>query len=164
MVSTSRIHLNFHGQKKAAVAGGLKVDNREASNRVDRSHSMSKVDAISNGRESLIKSKRFKSSRKNLPCGGAAPAQFAAGRGVDRSGLEELACRVARGAFARQLHLDPANLGLQQRDTLGELLHRQQAEILADVMSDFLPRSVVVVGCHWLLLGFHGVEKCSTAK
>jgi hypothetical protein len=29
-------------QKKAAVSGGLKVDNREASNRVDRSHSMSR--------------------------------------------------------------------------------------------------------------------------
>jgi hypothetical protein len=28
--------------KKAAVSGGLKVDNREASNRVDRSHSMSR--------------------------------------------------------------------------------------------------------------------------
>jgi hypothetical protein len=43
------------GHKKgAAVAGGSKV-NREASNRVDRSHSMSRtLDAISNGRESLI--------------------------------------------------------------------------------------------------------------
>jgi hypothetical protein len=29
-------------QKKAAVSGGYKVDNREASNRVDRSHSVSK--------------------------------------------------------------------------------------------------------------------------
>jgi len=29
-------------QKKAAITGGLKVDNREASNRVDRSHSMSR--------------------------------------------------------------------------------------------------------------------------
>jgi hypothetical protein len=28
-------------KKGAAVAGGSKVDNREASNRVDRSHSMS---------------------------------------------------------------------------------------------------------------------------
>jgi hypothetical protein len=42
------------GQKKgAAVAGGSKV-NREASNRVDRSHSMSRtLDATSNDRESL---------------------------------------------------------------------------------------------------------------
>jgi hypothetical protein len=37
----------------AAVAGGSKV-NREASNRVDRSHSMSKMDAYSNEGESLI--------------------------------------------------------------------------------------------------------------
>jgi hypothetical protein len=29
-------------QKRAAVAGGFEVDNREASNRVDRSHSVSK--------------------------------------------------------------------------------------------------------------------------
>jgi hypothetical protein len=30
------------GKKRAAVAGGFEVDNREASNRVDRSHSVSK--------------------------------------------------------------------------------------------------------------------------
>jgi hypothetical protein len=29
-------------QKRAAVSGGFEVDNREASNRVDRSHSVSK--------------------------------------------------------------------------------------------------------------------------
>jgi hypothetical protein len=41
-------------EKRAAVAGGSKV-NREASNRVDRSHSMSnKMDAYSNEGESLI--------------------------------------------------------------------------------------------------------------
>jgi hypothetical protein len=43
-------------KKGAAVAGGSKV-NREASNRVDRSHSMSRtLDATSNDRESLITS------------------------------------------------------------------------------------------------------------
>jgi hypothetical protein len=31
-----------HKQKRAAVSGGFEVDNREASNRVDRSHSVSK--------------------------------------------------------------------------------------------------------------------------
>jgi len=42
-------------KKGAAVAGGSKV-NREASNRVDRSHSMSRtLDGTSNGRESLIR-------------------------------------------------------------------------------------------------------------
>jgi hypothetical protein len=30
------------GKKRAAVSGGFEVDNREASNRVDRSHSVSK--------------------------------------------------------------------------------------------------------------------------
>jgi hypothetical protein len=33
-------------KKRAAVSGGFKVDNREASNRVDRSHSMSKQGQI----------------------------------------------------------------------------------------------------------------------
>jgi hypothetical protein len=41
-------------QKRAAVSGGFEVDNREASNRVDRSHSVSKKDAVSNEGESLI--------------------------------------------------------------------------------------------------------------
>jgi hypothetical protein len=42
-------------KKGAAVAGGSKV-NREASNRVDRSHSMSRtLDGTSNGGESLIR-------------------------------------------------------------------------------------------------------------
>jgi hypothetical protein len=42
-----------HKKKGAAVAGGSKV-NREASNRVDRSHSMSRsMDNMTNGRESL---------------------------------------------------------------------------------------------------------------
>ena len=42
-------------KKGAAVAGGSKV-NREASNRVDRSHSMSRtLDDTSNGGESLIR-------------------------------------------------------------------------------------------------------------
>jgi hypothetical protein len=34
-------------KKRAAVSGGFKVDNREASNRVDRSHSVSKEDSVS---------------------------------------------------------------------------------------------------------------------
>jgi len=44
MVS-SGVTLPDAGQKRAAVAGGFEVDNREASNRVDRSHSVSKEDA-----------------------------------------------------------------------------------------------------------------------
>jgi hypothetical protein len=45
-------------KKRAAVSGGFEVDNREASNRVDRSHSVSKMDAPSHKRESLIDRKR----------------------------------------------------------------------------------------------------------
>jgi hypothetical protein len=41
-------------KKRAAVSGGFEVDNREASNRVDRSHSVSKEDDPSHKRESLI--------------------------------------------------------------------------------------------------------------
>jgi hypothetical protein len=44
-------------QKRAAVAGGFEVDNREASNRVDRSHSVSREGQPSNDRESLISGK-----------------------------------------------------------------------------------------------------------
>jgi hypothetical protein len=49
------------GQQKkgAAVSGGSKV-NREASNRVDRSHSMSRsMDNMTNGRESLTSYEDF---------------------------------------------------------------------------------------------------------
>jgi hypothetical protein len=43
-----------HAQKKSRRRRRLEGDNREASNRVDRSHSMSmKMDAHSNDRESL---------------------------------------------------------------------------------------------------------------
>jgi hypothetical protein len=56
------------GQKRAAVSGGFKVDNREASNRVDRSHSVSKEDAASHTWESLINRKRAIFFRLCLPC------------------------------------------------------------------------------------------------
>src|SRR5579859_2749057 len=55
-------------QKKAAVSGGFRVDNREASNRVDRSHSVSKRGRFSHKRESLINRKRTISFRFCLPC------------------------------------------------------------------------------------------------
>src|SRR6266481_5236896 len=41
-------------KKRAAVSGGFEVDNREASNRVDRSHSVSKRGRYSHRGESLI--------------------------------------------------------------------------------------------------------------
>jgi hypothetical protein len=46
--------LTQNGTKKSRRRRRLEVDNREASNRVDRSHSMSmKMDGASNDRESL---------------------------------------------------------------------------------------------------------------
>src|ERR1700733_3117334 len=46
----------------------LKLDNREASNRVDRSHSVSKEDNPSHNRESLINRKRGIFFSLHLPC------------------------------------------------------------------------------------------------
>jgi hypothetical protein len=45
-------------KKKPPFPAAFEVDNREASNRVDRSHSVSKEDAFSHKRESLIDRKR----------------------------------------------------------------------------------------------------------
>src|SRR5487761_2519097 len=55
-------------QKRAAVSGGFEVDNREASNRVDRSHSVSNEDDASHNRESLIHRKRTMFFTFRLPC------------------------------------------------------------------------------------------------
>jgi hypothetical protein len=55
-------------KKRAAVSGGFEVDNREASNRVDRSHSVSKEDDQSHKRESLIDRKRGIFFSLHLPC------------------------------------------------------------------------------------------------
>jgi hypothetical protein len=46
----------------------LKLDNREASNRVDRSHSVSKEDNPTHKRESLIDRKRAIFFSLRLPC------------------------------------------------------------------------------------------------
>jgi hypothetical protein len=55
-------------QKRAAVSGGFEVDNREASNRVDRSHSVSKRGQPSHKRESLIDRKCGVFFSLRLPC------------------------------------------------------------------------------------------------
>jgi hypothetical protein len=44
-------------KKEPPFPAAFEVDNREASNRVDRSHSVSKEDALSHKRESLINRK-----------------------------------------------------------------------------------------------------------
>src|SRR5438552_3651670 len=55
-------------KKRAAVSGGFEVDNREASNRVDRSHSVSKRGRYSYRGESLIDRKRTILFSLRLPC------------------------------------------------------------------------------------------------
>src|SRR6266478_5816420 len=55
-------------KKRAAVSGGFEVDNREASNRVDRSHSVSKRGRSSHRREALINRKRTILFSLRLPC------------------------------------------------------------------------------------------------
>src|SRR5439155_21797796 len=55
-------------KKRAAVSGGFEVDNREASNRVDRSHSVSKRGRYSYRGESLIDRKRTILFNLRLPC------------------------------------------------------------------------------------------------
>jgi hypothetical protein len=58
-----------YGQKKSRrFRRLLKLDNREASNRVDRSHSVSKEDNPSHNRESLINRKRGIFFSLRLPC------------------------------------------------------------------------------------------------
>jgi hypothetical protein len=67
-----------NAQKRAAVAGGSS-DNREASNRVDRSHSVSKIGRLCNDRESLTNRKQMRHFPKNLTVGEPGAGFFPAG-------------------------------------------------------------------------------------
>jgi hypothetical protein len=55
-------------KKEPPFPAAFEVDNREASNRVDRSHSVSKEDDASHKRESLIDRKREIFFSLHLPC------------------------------------------------------------------------------------------------
>jgi hypothetical protein len=55
-------------KKEPPFPAALKFDNREASNRVDRSHSVSKQDNASHRRESLTDGLRTILFRLHLPC------------------------------------------------------------------------------------------------
>jgi hypothetical protein len=55
-------------KKEPPFPAAFEVDNREASNRVDRSHSVSKEDDPSHKRESLIDRKRRIFFSLHLPC------------------------------------------------------------------------------------------------
>src|SRR5579863_7835770 len=120
-------------KKRAAVAGGFEVDNREASNRVDRSHSVSKEDADSHTWESLIDRKRAIFFRLCLPYRPLADWPLSLG-------LEEIVRRVLGGALLRHCRLQPFGFGRQQRNALVEFFHREQREVLPDLVGDFLSR------------------------
>src|SRR3954451_23056535 len=55
---------------------------------------------------------------------------------------------VFRGALFRDRFLEPLDLAVEQRDALGELLDREQIEVLPDLVGDLLARLVVVVCGH----------------
>jgi hypothetical protein len=55
-------------KKEPPFPAAFEVDNREASNRVDRSHSVSKEDDCSHKRESLTDRKRSDFFSFHLPC------------------------------------------------------------------------------------------------
>src|SRR6266404_7900782 len=72
-------------KKRAAVSGGFEVDNREASNRVDRSHSVSKRGRSSHRREGLINRKRTILFNLRLPCRPLADPQSRAPDAAQRA-------------------------------------------------------------------------------
>src|SRR3954447_11264540 len=64
----SRLSWREMPKKEPPFPAAFEVDNREASNRVDRSHSVSKQGQSSHNRESLIDRKRTIFFRVPLPC------------------------------------------------------------------------------------------------
>src|SRR6202158_3128962 len=71
----------------------------------------------------------------------------------DRAGsrLEKIVSRILRGALLGHGRLQPFDFRSHQRDALGEFLDRQQRKVLPDLVGDFLPRFVVILGGHAFL-------------
>src|ERR1700682_2785300 len=71
----------------------------------------------------------------------------------DRAGsrLEKIVSRILRGALLGHGRLQPFDFRSHQRDALGEFLDRQQRKVLPDLVGDFLPRLVVILGGHAFL-------------
>src|ERR1700732_1013127 len=107
-------------KKRAAVAGGSS-DNREASNRVDRSHSVSKIGRLCNDRESLTNRKQMRHFPKNLTVGDRARDFF-----PPELFFEELVGGRSRGLLFRHCGLKPGDLLVEQRDGFAQFLDRQQ--------------------------------------
>src|SRR5947209_20215289 len=64
------------------------------------------------------------------------------------SRFEETARRILGRALLRHRFLQPLDFRGQQRDALGEFLDGQQVQVLPDLVADFLPRLVVILGGH----------------
>src|SRR3954462_14393999 len=56
--------------------------------------------------------------------------------------------RILRRTLLRHRFVEPLDLTIEQRDAFGELLHREQIEVLPDLVGDLLARLVVVVCGH----------------
>src|SRR6201999_3730039 len=62
----------------------------------------------------------------------------------EESRFEKRIRGILRCALLGRRFLQSRDLGRQQRDTLGQLLDREQREILADLMRDPLPRTILI--------------------
>src|SRR6185312_4869809 len=70
--------------------------------------------------------------------------------------LEKTVGRILGRALLGDGLLQPLDLRSHQRDTLRQLLDRQQRQVLADLVADFLPRLVVIFDRHAFLLTLRG--------
>jgi hypothetical protein len=72
---------------------------------------------------------------------------FFCASGRTASALEKLVGRRAFGAFLAHFGLEPVDLVVQKLHSLGEFLDRQRAQILPNLVREFLFRPVVVIDC-----------------
>src|SRR3954471_6066494 len=70
--------------------------------------------------------------------------------------LEKTVGRIPGRALLRSSLLQPLDLRIHQRNALGQFLDRQQRQVLADLVGDFLPRLVVILDGHAFLLALGG--------
>src|SRR5437763_15224471 len=73
-----------------------------------------------------------------------------------RSRLEEAVRGILRRALLRYGLLQPFDFRIHQRNALGQFLDRQQRQVLADLVGDFLARLVVILDGHAFLLALGG--------
>src|SRR5262245_9274522 len=66
----------------------------------------------------------------------------------NRSRFEEAVRSLLRGALLGERRLQPFDFAREQRDTLGQILDRQQRQILTDLVADFPAWAVVFLEWH----------------